>query len=126
MAACDAGILIVSAVHGATTFGFVESFDWREEVDTVEIPGEGTTFVACVATRLRRYMASLTFMIKGAATYGVVASLVITQKDADGDTITDTLALMKALGVGKSGNRASPPFMYTQNFQHEGAAFPIS
>ena len=123
---CDSAILIVTAVHGGTPLGLTIAFDWREEIDVVEIPGEGSTFVDCLGIRLRKFIASITYLVKGAITVGTIGDLVITQTDAEGDTVIDTLANMKALGHGKTGNRDSPPFAYTQNFQHQGSANAIS
>ena len=121
MSACDAQILLVSVVHTTITYGTPTMLSLEEILDDIAIPAAGVIGPSCLGTVRGDLLAIVEYLEKGhGSTSAAAGNLVGTYKDAEGDTITDTAANMRARGPAVDANRDSPPFRRRQRLRHVG------
>ncbi len=117
----NANILIVTAVHGSTGLGVCKLYDFGEVADIIKLRGEGTLGPSAVGLTGKDLVCVVDFLVKGSIAPGTIGTLTLTSKDSDGNTITDALLTMVALGQSHRFDRDNPPGVWRQLFQHKGA-----
>lgn len=124
-----AGVLLVSAAQTAASgLGVCEGFSFEQSVEVVEIPGEGDLGPTALGIYRKSVAAIVDFLVKGVIPVGTLNSLVFTSKDSAGNTVTDTIRNMMALGYSKDFQKKAPAGKYRQLFriQDAMATDPIS
>lgn len=114
---CDAEILLVSVLHGATRLGVSIAFSYNWSVSDVVIRDEGVTGPTCRGIVRQDLDASVEFLVQPPIVPDTgPASLVISTQRANGNARTHTLANMKSRGFSQQMNRDAPPSVYSQQF----------
>src|SRR3989337_3057535 len=121
--ACDAGVLIVSAVWSTTALGICTGIAFECTVQDVVVRNEGKTGPGCPAAVVTDLVAVVDFLvgppIDPIANTNTAASLVFTTTAVSGSKV-DTLASMIPKGFSSSMDRDNPPKKWRQTFRHKG------
>jgi hypothetical protein len=129
--ACDASVLVVSAVWGTSALGICTGIAFECTVQDVVVRGEGVTGPTCPAAVVTDLVAVVDFLvgppIDPIENKDTAASLVFTSTAVNGSK-TDTLASMIPKGFSSSMDRDNPPKKWRQTFRHKGsmASNPVS
>lgn len=116
----NALIILATGAH-ASPLGVTTGFAFEETIEVVKIQGEGTLGPSAVCAFRKDLTCLVDFLIKGVIAPLTKNSLIFSSKDNLGNTITDTLANMKALGYAKTMHKDNPPGSYRQLFTVEDA-----